>query len=76
MLLQGTSQANKQWGNNDSRAIAVHKRLGEMIALDFKPISIVEDVGFKRLVNILEPRYNLLNRKYVTETMYLAQNLY
>ena len=33
--LQGTSQANKQCGINDSRAIAVHKRLGEMIALDF-----------------------------------------
>ena len=48
---QGTNQVNKQWGSNDSRAIAVHKRLGVMIALDFQPISIVEDVGFKRLVN-------------------------
>ena len=56
LSLQGTSQA-------------VHKRLGEMIALDFQPISIVEDVGFKRLVNILEPRYNLSSRKYVTETV-------
>lgn len=69
LSLQGTSQHNKQWDINDSRAIAVHKQLGEMIALDFQPISIVEDVGFKRLVDTLEPKYNLPSRKYVTETI-------
>ena len=40
-----------------------------MVALDYQPISIVEDVGFKRLVNTLEPKYNLPSRKYVTETI-------
>ena len=40
-----------------------------MVALDYQPISIVEDVGFKRLVNTLEPKYNFPNWKYVTETI-------
>ena len=59
LSLQGTKQLNKQWDINDARAKAVHQRLGEMIALDYQPMSIVEDVGFRRFVNILEPKYSL-----------------
>jgi len=55
--------------DKDSWAFAVHKQLGEMMALDYQLISIVEDVGFKRFVNTLEPKYNLPNQKYVTETI-------
>ena len=41
-----TKQLNKQWDINDARAKAVHQHLGEMIALDYQSMSIVEDVGF------------------------------
>ena len=40
-----------------------------MIALDYQSMSIVEDMGFRRFVNILEPKYNLPSRKYITETV-------
>ena len=56
-------------GINDERAQRVHRRIGEMIALDYHPFSIVEDEGFTRLVKELEPRYTLPNRRYFTENV-------
>ena len=38
-----------------------------MIALDFQPFSIVEDLGFRQLLEHLEPRYSLPSRKYFSE---------
>ena len=38
-----------------------------MIALDSQPISLVDDVGFCSLLNLLEPRYNITSRKYIDE---------
>ena len=40
-----------------------------MIALDLQPFSIVEDVGFVRLIQQLEPRYKLPSRRYITESV-------
>ena len=37
------------------------------MALDIQPYSIVEDVGFKSLVGLLEPRYIMPSRKYFSE---------
>ena len=57
-------------GINDSRACSIHKKLGEMIAIDSQPISIVEDPGFINFVKSLEPRYKIQNRKYFTEKVF------
>ena len=40
-----------------------------MIALDYQPFSIVDDVDFVRLLHSLEPRYVTQSRRYVTETV-------
>ena len=40
-----------------------------MIALDNQPFSLVEDIGFQRLIQHLEPRYSLPSRKYITEVV-------
>jgi len=56
-------------GHYDPRAIVLHRKLGELIVLDYQPVSLVEDVGFIRFVVALEPRYKLPNRKYITETV-------
>ena len=40
-----------------------------MIALDNHPFSVVEDIGFLRLMQQLEPRYSVPSRKYVTEVV-------
>ena len=40
-----------------------------MIVLDNQLISIVDDVGFKKLVQVLEPRYNFPNHCYFAEVV-------
>ena len=61
------SEKVKQWDINDSKSTLLHKKLGEMMALDCQPITIVEDIGFNCFVNALEPRYAIPSRKYFTE---------
>ena len=39
----------------------------EFICLDHQPQSVVEDVGFKRLVSSLDPPYKLPGRRYFTD---------
>jgi len=43
----------KPWDINDHRAKFIHIRIAEMIALDCRPYSIVDDVGFKTLIHTL-----------------------
>ena len=59
----------KQWDINDSRVASVHKKLGEMIALDCQLLTIVEDIGFNCFVKVLEPRYAIPSRKYFSENV-------
>ena len=40
-----------------------------MIALDYQPFSIVDNVGFIRLLRSLEPKYVIPSRRCVTETV-------
>ena len=47
----------KTWDINDTRAQRVHRKVGEMVAIDCQPISVVEDVGFRQVLRTLEPRY-------------------
>lgn len=47
------------------KAKGITRKLMEMIAIDDQPFSIVEDVGFRRFVAKLEPRYTLPGRKYL-----------
>lgn len=53
------------WDINDARAQRVHRRIVDMITLDCQPFSVVENLGFIRLLSELQPRYNLPSRKYL-----------
>ena len=57
----------KPWSIDSTDARKVHQAIGTMIAVDIQPYSIVEDVGFKALIGVLEPRYILPSRKFFTE---------
>lgn len=59
----------RKWDISDPRAQAIHFRIAEMIALDYQPFSLVDDVGFSRLIGALEPRYVMPSRRYITETI-------
>ena len=58
------------WNINDSRALIIHKKLGEMIAIDGQLIFIVEDPGFINFVKSLEPRYKIPSRKYFMDNVF------
>ena len=60
---------HKPWDINDQRAKLIHVKIGEMIARDCQPYSVVEDAGFNALVHVLEPRYHIPSRKYFRETV-------
>ena len=59
----------QQWDINNAHTVRVHKKIAEMMALDFQPLSIASDVGFIRLLNALEPRYKLPSCRYFTENV-------
>ena len=40
-----------------------------MLAVDCQPLSMVEDVGFIRVLQIMEPCYKCPSRKYFTDTI-------
>ncbi|KAJ8271074.1 hypothetical protein GJAV_G00122450 [Gymnothorax javanicus] len=50
------------------KARMITQRLTDLIALDDQPISVVENTGFRRLLEFLEPRYELPSRHFITST--------
>lgn len=62
-------ERKKVWDINSSKAKIVHFKIAEMIAVDGQPISIVEDLGFNRLMKECLPNYHLPSRKYFAENI-------
>ena len=60
---------HKPWDITDQQAKRIHVKIGEMIARDCQPYSVVEDAEFKSLVHALEPRYHIPSHKYFRETV-------
>ena len=50
LTLPETLEKNKLWDINDHEAQKIHKYIGEMIAVDLQPFSVVEDIGFIKLL--------------------------
>ena len=67
LTLKGSEDRVKLWGINDPRAAVLHRKLGEMIALDYQPISLVEDIRFLRFV--------YLGIKYLAENTYITKTV-
>ena len=47
----------------------VDEELVKMIAMDFQPLSIVSDTGFRRFSKAIDPSYILPNRKTISNTL-------
>ena len=67
MTLSEIAVKKKTWEMDSAEANKIHIAIAKMMALDIQPYSIVEDVGFKYLVGLLEPRYIMPSRKYFSE---------
>lgn len=46
----------------------ITEKVIKFILLDDQPLSVVENVGFQRFVEHLEPRYQLPNRHFISDT--------
>lgn len=50
------------------RANSITNSIAMFIGKDLRPYSVMENEGFRRMLKILEPRYEIPSRKYFTET--------
>lgn len=64
--MQGTLSTFVKRPMSVIRTKAITEAIFAMIVLDLQPFSIVEDRGFKRLVNLLEPSYHLPSRFHLS----------
>lgn len=55
--------------NHNSWAVKITEALTQIIALSNQPLSVIDNVGFQKLLNVLEPQYNILSRTHVTDTV-------
>lgn len=62
--LESVIRKKTKYRPDDLRAREITRKITEMICLDNQPLSVVEDVGFKNLINFLDPRYDMPSRKY------------
>lgn len=54
---------------NDQRALDWNKTIAEFMALDVQPFSVVDNVGFRRIIAKAEPRYQIPSGKYFSSTL-------
>ena len=60
---------HRKLGFNSPRSKAISRQLGVFIAHDLRPYSIVKSPSFIKLVNLLEPGYQMPSRPYISETV-------
>lgn len=63
MKITKTADRLKKFDSNYARTLPINKLIAEIICLDLQLFSLVEDIGFRRLVNNLEPRYTIPSQK-------------
>uniref|UniRef100_A0A1A8JA70 BED-type domain-containing protein n=1 Tax=Nothobranchius kuhntae TaxID=321403 RepID=A0A1A8JA70_NOTKU len=66
---QALPESFRQPFTRDSkRAKEIDRAIATFIAVDMRPFSVVDNIGFQETLRVLEPRYNLPSRTYFTET--------
>lgn len=65
--LQETILKREKLPTESKKAKVITEKVIEFILLDDQPLSVVENVGFRRLVEHLEPRYQLPNRHFISD---------
>lgn len=65
--LQQTLQRTEKYDHPRAQNITV--ALTECIALDDQPFQLVDNIGFRHLLQVLEPKYNMPSRRYIAKTV-------
>ena len=67
--MEETRARVKIWDINNPKAERIHRKIAEMMALDYQPLSVVNDIGFTRLLQTVERKYKIPSRKYLTNNV-------
>ena len=67
--LEQVIDKQKPYSIDHPRAKSITSHIAEMMAVDLQPFSIVDNIGFCRLMALIEPRYTLPSRRYFSEVM-------
>ena len=65
----GCSSSPSKFDRNHPRQKAVTDAIVKMIVKDVQPAYTVEREGFHELVSLLEPRYTMVSRKHLQQTL-------
>lgn len=57
------------YDRHSQRKLELDKALVLMVCQDFQPFFIVDDVGFKHFIKLLDPRYELPSRRTLTDIL-------
>jgi len=59
----------KPFHANNPKQVKITRLIGEMMAIDVQPFSMVTDTGFTQLMHFLEPRYRMPDRTSFSRTV-------
>nr|CAD2124788.1 unnamed protein product [Meloidogyne enterolobii] len=62
-------RAKSPWESDGEKTQQINKSIIEFICADIQPLSVVDNIGFKRLMTIALPKYNLPSRFFFTNNM-------
>lgn len=69
LTLQQTLVRCENFSMDNPSAKKISEVVTQFIVLDDQPLSIVDNVGFWRLMNLLEPKYEIPSHRHVTDVM-------
>lgn len=67
LTLEETTEKNQKFPHGSVKAAKITESILNFIVMDGQPLSVVENKGFRLLINHLEPRYDMVKRKYLSE---------
>lgn len=67
MALVQTSAFKQTFAGNSDLANAITNAFGVFIAADLRPYSVVENTGFKHMMKVTEPRYEIPSHPHLSQ---------
>ena len=55
------------YGFNSAKSQHITNAVGQFLAVDMRPFSVIESPGFKQMVHALDPRYKIPSRTHFSE---------
>ncbi|KAI1690932.1 zinc finger BED domain-containing protein 1 [Ditylenchus destructor] len=67
--LQTIEEAISMWPTDSAKSVALDSAIIQMIASDILPLSVVDNPGFRQVMQIAAPKYHLHGRNYFAREM-------